>query len=83
MRCSVIPVNLAARCTPSRWRASSVTGRSVAAAPCRNMRKRLTKIEAAKEKQARGDNLTPEQEESIAGESALREEMRALGADDV
>lgn len=50
---------------------------------CRNLRKRLGKLEAAKEKQAQGSAITPEQEQSIAGEGALRAEMRELGATDV
>jgi hypothetical protein len=49
----------------------------------RNLRKKLAKVEAAKDKQAKGEELTPEQAESIAGEAALREEMRSLGANDV
>ena len=50
---------------------------------CRNLRKRLTKVEAAKEKKSKGQELTPEQAESIASEGELRAEMRSLGADDV
>lgn len=49
----------------------------------RNLRKRLAKIDAAKEKQAQGSDLTPEQLENIAAEASVKEEMRSLGATDV
>lgn len=52
-------------------------------ARCRNLRKKLAKVETAKEKQSKGEPLAPEQQESIAGEAALRMEMRSLGATDV
>ena len=52
--------------------------------PCsRNLRKKLTKVDTAKAKQAKGETLSPEQIESVQGEAALREEMRSLGATDV
>ena len=49
----------------------------------RNLRKKLTKIEGTKEKQARGEALEPEQLASLASESDLKAELRALGATDV
>jgi hypothetical protein len=50
---------------------------------CRNLRKRLTKIEAAKEKKSKGGELTAEQEENVASEATLRDELRSLGETDV
>jgi hypothetical protein len=47
------------------------------------LRKKLSKVEIAKEKMEKGDALTPEQQLSIDGEEALRQEMRSLGATDV
>lgn len=50
---------------------------------CRNLRKKLAKLETAKEKRAKGDPLTPEQQAGLDGEGALRKEMQSLGATDV
>lgn len=49
----------------------------------RNLRKKLVKVQAAKDKQAAGVVLEPEQLENIVGEADLLAEMRSLGADDV
>ena len=48
----------------------------------RNLRKRLAKIDIAKEKLSKGEILTPEQQENVASESSVRDEMRSLGATD-
>jgi uncharacterized protein with WD repeat len=45
---------------------------------CRNLKKRLAKIETAKEKQAKGEKLTPEQEELVRAEASVKEELKAL-----
>lgn len=50
---------------------------------CRNLHKRLAKIEAAKAKKSKGAELTAEQEESVASEASLRDELRSLGATNV
>lgn len=49
----------------------------------RNLRKKLAKIDLAKEKVSKGEALTPEQETSVAAEADVRAEMRELGATDV
>jgi uncharacterized protein with WD repeat len=44
------------------------------------LKKRLAKIDTAKEKQAKGDKLTPEQEDLVRAEASVKEELKALGA---
>lgn len=60
-----------------------VRRRRLAVFVCRNLRKKLAKIDLAKEKEAKGDTLTPEQQASVESEAGVRDEMRSLGATDV